>query len=386
MLSTVAVAGYRSLRQLVLELDQLTVVTGPNGSGKSNLYRSLRLLAACGQGQVIGALAQEGGLASSLWAGPRGSGRVALQLGFAADDVGYQLDLGLPQDEGSPFQRDPEIKTEAVWAGPLLRPGTLQAERRGPHLRTRDDSGRWEDRASRLAPYESMIDELVDPVATPELHAVRRLLRGWRFYDHFRTDPGAPAREVRPGTRTPVLAPTGDDLAAALTTIEAMGDPEPLERAVADAFDGARLRLSAVDGRFGLALEQPGLQRPLAAAELSDGTLRYLMVVAALLSPRPPSLLVLNEPEANLHPSMLTPLARLVRAAAQTTQLVVVTHAEALAEALLDAGADGGGTVAGRAAAPVPTTHVELTKDLGETVVVGREGRLDQPAWSWTSR
>jgi len=70
VITTLAVRGYRSLRDVVVPLAQLTVVTGPNGSGKSSLYRALRLLADCGQGQVVGSLAREGGLQSALWAGP----------------------------------------------------------------------------------------------------------------------------------------------------------------------------------------------------------------------------------------------------------------------------------------------------------------------------
>ena len=68
--NTVAVRGYRSLREIVLPLARLTVVTGANGTGKSSLYRALRLLADCGRGEVIGSLAREGGLESVLWAGP----------------------------------------------------------------------------------------------------------------------------------------------------------------------------------------------------------------------------------------------------------------------------------------------------------------------------
>lgn len=70
VIRTVAVSGYRSLRDLVVPLHGLDVITGPNGAGKSNLYRALRLLAACGQGDVVSSLAREGGLSSALWAGP----------------------------------------------------------------------------------------------------------------------------------------------------------------------------------------------------------------------------------------------------------------------------------------------------------------------------
>ena len=70
MLKTLAVANYRSINKLVMPLGRLNLITGANGSGKSNLYRALRLLAETAQGGVVNALAKEGGLDSTLWAGP----------------------------------------------------------------------------------------------------------------------------------------------------------------------------------------------------------------------------------------------------------------------------------------------------------------------------
>ena len=99
MISAVAVRGYRSLRDVVLGLSPLTVVTGANGTGKSSVYRALRLLADCGRGEVIGSLAREGGLQSALWAGRSTRAQtVSIELGYAADDFGYLVDLGHPAD------------------------------------------------------------------------------------------------------------------------------------------------------------------------------------------------------------------------------------------------------------------------------------------------
>jgi predicted ATPase len=72
------------------------------------------------------------------------------------------------------------------------------------------------------------------------------------------------------------------------------------------------VRQSFPGGLDSRSLRQHGLLRPLKASELSDGTLRYLLLVAALLSPRPPTLMILNEPETSLHPDLLPPLARLI--------------------------------------------------------------------------
>src|SRR3954470_24284162 len=110
MLRTVAIENYRSLRDVVTELDALTVVTGPNGSGKTSVYRALRLLADLVREGAISTLAKEGGMRSALYAGTRESGPVAMRLGFASDELSYAIDLGLPPS--GPFRLDPEVKTE----------------------------------------------------------------------------------------------------------------------------------------------------------------------------------------------------------------------------------------------------------------------------------
>ncbi|MGO1318505.1 MAG: AAA family ATPase [Cellulomonadaceae bacterium] len=408
MIRTIAVGGYRTLRDVVLELGRLTLVTGANGSGKSNLYRALRLLAECGDGRVITALAREGGLPSALWAGPeqgtRGrrpaqgtvrTGPVALRLGYRADDLSYAIELGLPQDGGSAFMLDPEIKVETVWAGDVPRPATILAQRHGGRTEIRDTEDQLA-RGPRLATHESMIGEFADVGAAPELAEVRRTLRSWRFYDQFRTDPLAPARSVQIGTRTPVLAADGTDLAAAIETVREAGYGPDLDAAVAEAFPGASVRVTSESGRFALMLDQDGLLRGLTAAELSDGTLRYLLLVAALLSPDPPRLLVLNEPETSLHPDLLPALGRLIARAAARVQTIVVTHSATLVRVIeeatgQDASADGAwavdaGASDGPGLDPDDVVHVHLRRRGGESTIDGREGLLDVPRWVWPKR
>jgi len=383
VLLTLAVSGYRSLRDLVLPLDRLTIVTGPNGSGKSSLYRAIRLLADTAQGRVIGSLAAEGGLQSTLWAGPEEVSRrmrigevplqgtirrnpIQLRLGFASEDYGYAIDLGLPQDRGI-FGRDPQIKCEAVWAGEVMRRGNVLARRTGPLVEILEDGGERVPVLTDLPSFDSMMTHAADPRRAPELLALRERMRGWRFYDHFRADADGPPRRARVGTRTPVLAADGADLAAAIATIREIGDPGALDEAIDDAFPGSEVEVTEASGLFEIRMHQKGLLRPLGAAELSDGTLRYLLLVAALLSPRPPSLLVLNEPETSLHPDLIAPLGRLIARACDATQVIVVTHAASLV--------DGLGAVKG-------ARLLSLEKRLGETVVDCE----DRPRWEWPQR
>jgi len=393
VLSTLAIENYRSLRDLVLPLTGLNVVTGGNGTGKSSLYRALRLLADGAHNGMVAALAREGGLPSVLWAGPERIGRavregrfpvqgtartepVALRLGFAADDFGYAIDLGLPPpDRATAFGRDPVIKRECVWTGQLPRPSAVLCDRLGGYVRVRDDEGDWSAPVP-IREYDSMLSEFADPERAPELLGLRDRIRSWRFYDQFRTDAAAPARGSQIGTRTPVLSHDGSDLAAALQTIREIGDGAALDSAVAAPFPGSSLVIGqADDGRLAVQFHQHGLLRPLGAAELSDGTLRYLLWIAALLSPRPPGLLVLNEPETSLHPDLLPALGQLIAAAAGRTQVIAVSHSRALIDAISGAAREAG----------VELTAIELIKELGQTAVAGREP-LDQPPWRWPKR
>jgi predicted ATPase len=383
MLTTLAVENYRSLRRIVMPLGGLNVVTGANGTGKSSLYRALRLLADASRNGAVAALAREGGLQSTLWAGPEQvrkdrpvqgtvrTGPVTLRMGFAGDDYGYLMDLGLPVPNGSQFDLDPEIKREALWAGPFLRPAALLVDRSNREARIRSSGGEWERAGHQLQTFDSMLSEFADPERAPELMLVRDRLRGWRFYDHFRTDADAPARRVQIGTRTPVLSQDGGDVAAALQTIRELGPNGALDEAIELGFPGSRVDVVNTAGRFEVAFRQHGLLRPLSGAELSDGTLRYLLWVAALLTPRPPELLVLNEPETSLHPDLLPALANLVVTAAKDAQVVVVTHSRPFISSLH---------------ALSPDLHpIELVKDRGATTIDG-QGPLDEPPWKWPSR
>ena len=383
MISKVAISGYRSLRDIVLPLGQLTVITGANGTGKSSIYKSLRLLADIADDRIIASIAREGGFDSIRWAGPekisRGmrdgsvpiqgtvrQGPVSLKLGFTEDELSYAIELGLPIPvPGTMFALDPEIKREVYWLGDKPTPSKIIADRRGPGVRVKDNDHKPVQIATSMGPHDSMIREIVGEQAPWELAVLRRRLSAWRFYDHMRTDEEAPSRKPQIGTRTTTLSPSGGDVAAAVQTIYEIGNGDALDAAIAHAFDGAKLEVQG-GGLFQLSMRQPGMLRPLSVAELSDGTLRFILLAAALLTPRPPPLLVLNEPESSLHASVIPALAGLIAHASEEAQTIIVSHNRTLVTSLLEADAE----------------LIELTKDTGETFVE----TTDRPRWHWPAR
>jgi len=221
-----------------------------------------------------------------------------------------------------------------------------------------------------VPPHLSVLSEVADAVTSPEAMILRRRMSGWRFYDHLRTDVDAPARRPRVGTRTPVLASDGADLAAAVQTIREWGNGDALDALVDRAFPGSTIVVRSQDGVMALGLRQPGILRVLDAAELSDGTLRMLMLTAALLTTEPPELMVLNEPETSLHRDLLPALGELVAAASRHVQILVVTHAPGLAAAVSEHAEAG---------------ELVLEKPFGETVLRG-QGLLSAPSWDWGTR
>lgn len=387
MITRLAISGYRSIRELVLAPGRLTVVTGANGAGKSSLYRALRLLADVAQGRVVQSLALEGGLESTLWAGPEKFSRAmkageqpieglvrqtpkALKLGFSSETYGYAIELGpklAPGIDPSIFALDPQVRLEAQWTGETLGRANLIAERRGSSVRIRDEESAWRQAASSLAGVDSMMTHCADMREAYDLSLLREAVRRWRFYDNLRADREAPARRPQIGTFTPALADDGADLAAALATIQAIGDADGLDQTIDDAFPSSRIDISTSDGYFETLMRQHGLLRPLRAQELSEGTLRYLLLVAALLTPRPPPLMVFNEPESSLHPNLIGALARLMRKVSNETQLFIVSHSEKLMSEL------------GKADYCV---EIALEKHLGETLAPAHES----PKWRWPSR
>src|ERR1700689_3066084 len=309
MIRTVAVQGYRSLRELVLPLGQLSVITGANGSGKSSVYRSLRLLADAAQNAVVASLAREGGLTSTFWAGPETIARSvrqgqydveplakrkasSLKLGFGGDTYGYSIDLGYPPPPPpvTMFELDPRVKRECIWHGPVYRKASALVDRRNNFVwlsTTRDEEPVM--LTQHLSDTDSMLASIADPQRAPEMLAVREAVRGWRFYDHFRTDSDSPARAPQIGTFSPVLQHDGSNFAAPLQTIMEIRVDETLPITLEDAFPGSRLSVQMQNGR----LQQHGLLRSLSLAELSDGTRD---IFHGCCSPQPTSAL-LNNPK-----------------------------------------------------------------------------------------
>jgi predicted ATPase len=353
-------SGFRSIRNLQLQLGRLNVISGPNGCGKSNLYKAVRLIHEAASGRLSAALAEEGGIQKAMWAGGlrpgdrRGDPKRML-LSATLDDFDYQLQLGFPDPTESLFQLDPLVKEESLWvSGHGRRPSARVLERRNQSAFLTNLQGERATYPASLHAEESVFGQLADPHLYPEVSQVRENLRRWRFYHEFAVWPGSPLRTPQVGIRAPILAHDGSNLAAAFETICEIGNGELLRDILAQAFPDSEFEIQAPQGRFQLLMLRAGILRPLDSAELSDGTLRFLCLAVAMLSPRPPAFMAFNEPENSLHPQLLPALALLIAEASRYSQLWITSHSPQLAELI------------GRHS---EVTHYQLMQQQGETLL-----------------
>jgi predicted ATPase len=346
-LTAVTIRGYRSVRSLYLPIETCSVFVGSNGVGKTNLYKALGLLRCAADGTTTRAIAEEGGVESVLWAGTRRRGqpvRLVLKAQFGATDDGvevdlphsYQIEVGLPRPTEAAFGIEPLIKEERL----TIRQGgrdIVMLERTGGLVTLRNEAGSRETHRDAVLPSETALAAFRDGSRYPELEMIRREMLAWRLYHDFRTDAASPIRQPCHAITTPTLSADGRDLAAVLATLYVIReDTTDLDAAIDDAFPGARLVARDEGSWCRFEMRFPDMPRPFGMHELSDGTLKYLCLLGALMGYRLPSLVALNEPEASLHPALLPPLARLIAAAARKTRIWIVTHSQALADAIGD--------------------------------------------------
>ncbi len=316
---------------------------GANGVGKTNLYRALALLRSAADGSITPAIAEDGGIELVLWAGVRLKGfpvRLVLKARFGEADNeaelthSYEIQVGLREPFEAAFTTEPLVKEERLTVRQGKRDVTMM-ERRGQLVTLRNEEGVRENHKHAVLPSETALASFRDGARYPELEAVRRALLDWRLYHDFRTDAQSPVRKPCHAITTPTLSHDGHDLAAVLATLFVITeDTVELAKAINDAFPGARLSARDEGSRCTFSIKFPDMPRAFGAHELSDGTLKYLCLLGALMGYRLPSLIALNEPEASLHPSLLGPLARLIAGSAKHTRIWIVTHSDFLAEAL----------------------------------------------------
>lgn len=333
------IVGYRSFKDVTWVPGSLNVLIGPNGSGKTNLVKVLELLAVAANGGLGAHIQREGGMGSISWDGK-------------TDNIRFRLETS-PVEEGRSIERDSltyELELSRIGKTAAY---SLNKELLANYYRVRhegqaqpfklldrdprkanifDEEQRSFSAHESVRPDETLLSLAGGPFAqNRHVAAFKTQLGSWTTYQVIETQRNAPIRQAVVSTQEKVVLPDGQNLTTVLHTLYASDRRfmEEVNLGMKAAFGDDFERLSFppdADQRVSLRVFWRNLTKAISAAELSDGTLRFLFLLAVLANPDPPPLIVIEEPEVGLHPKMLPIIAEYAADAALRAQVVFTTH------------------------------------------------------------
>jgi predicted ATPase len=314
----ITISGYKSIAGTELALGPLTVLVGPNGAGKSNVVEAVELLGRIADGELALEVGLRGGAHALMHDGAKGAARIGLRVEAGDGALGNAYEAVLaPAAQGS--------------------------------LIFEHETVEFHDKANHPAPWNAVIgsghreSRLAETAASTTQGArVARhtldILRGCRVYHFQDTSTQAPVKQPGYASDTEALHPDARNLAAFLARLaqESPADYQAIVRTVRTVAPFFRdfVLNAGPGGRIALRWQQIGSDTVFPAEALSDGTLRFVCLATLLLQPRPPALLLLDEPELGLHPLALTILAELLRSASERSQVLTITQSTALLDQL----------------------------------------------------
>jgi len=326
-----------------IPLTPLNVLIGPNGSGKSNLIEGIELLHATPTA-FANAIRDGGGAQEWLWKGDGGNGNASIEVLLGGSKVVPEMRYRLAF--AASVQRT-EVIDEVLENAHKARPTEkdvffyyrFQAGRPAINV-SKAPKGREQRHLERqsLVPDESVLSQRKDPDQYPELTWVGQqfgriqTFREWSFgrYTSLR-------KTQRADMPTDELVADSSNLALVLNELEhssAWSEFNRLMKRFLPRYQ--RFSIKVYGGGVQFYLHEDGLRLPVPATRLSDGTIRFMALLAVLLSPNPPPLVCIEEPELGLHPDGLLLLGEVLVEASARTQLIVTTHSDTLVSALTE--------------------------------------------------
>lgn len=339
---------FRSFRNLdAWKPSALNVVIGPNSSGKSNLLRCIDFLAASAQGRLSETVRQAGGLDPMIWDGEGNDLGIALKYDPANPGSGsFHYDLQLSKlGKGGDYSIRPEQLASFVHVPEeeSYMDFRLLLDRSGTTVRLFDENGRervlTED---EVPPAETVVSLAKGPFTGNRIISqFRTQLAGFSVYQDFHTNREAAVRLPSITRMEKRVNADGQNLISVLHTLYT-GNRDfknEVNDAMRAAFGNDFEELvfpPASDQRIQLRVRWRSLRREQSAAELSDGTLRFLFLLTVLATPDPAPVIAIEEPETGLHPSMLPIIAEYAVEASRKAQIILTTHSPQLLDAFTE--------------------------------------------------
>ena len=340
-----------------LPMEPLTLLIGPNGSGKSNLLEAISLFHAA-PSTISDPIRRMGGVREWMWKGQEASHSITLEAMVAYPPGGtLRHSLTLVEQQSHPLvleriepsEKRPgkrigmsyyhppleaqiATKTAATDARAPSESQNVHSDECSPVLLAKTRQGKLEV-GSDFEPHDSMLANIASPDRQALWH-LKEKYSGIRFYRNWSFGPDAKLRQpCSAHDRSDFLTEGGGNLPLVLSQLHSAHKKTFLS-AITELFEGiVDIHCPVTSGTVALFLEETG-NRSIPATRLSDGTLRYLCLLAILLHPEPPPLICIEEPELGLHPDLLPTLSDLMREASGRTQLVVTTHSDVLVDTL----------------------------------------------------
>ena len=328
-------------------LEPLNVLIGPNASGKSNLIEVLTLLAAAPR-DLQAPIRTGGGVREWLWKGesrpsnaavevtaehPRGPMPLRYRLAFTEATARFRLQDEAVENERPIGSNDkPYLYFRYQEGNPVLNVSTPNES---------SNEGRTERYLKRedMNPEQSILSQRRDPDVYPELTLLAGQFERMRFYREWNFGRNTPPRlPQRPDLPQDYLFEDASNLGVVLSNL--LNRP-PVKRRI---LEGMRTFYAGIEdivvnitgGTAQIFFHEEGLQHPVPATRLSDGSLRYLCLLAVLRHPEPPPVICIEEPEIGLHPDIIPEVAKLLVEASSRSQIFVTTHSDVLVDALDD--------------------------------------------------
>jgi len=327
-----------------LALENLNILIGPNGAGKSNLIEALALMRstpvppqATSSNDVRGVLRRGGGANEWVWKGAKGQpaslelvvhnaqGKQPLRhlFAFRSDKQGFRLHDEMVENE-SPYDN----QTGAYFY--------YHFQNGNPVVNTIDQSKRRLARET-VNLEVSILAQRRDPELYPEITYLAESYEKWRIYREWAFGRTTVFREPQKADmRNDRLEEDFSNLGLFLSRLSRTPRAKnEILQGLRDLYDGLTdFELIVEGGTVQVFFIEGDFSIP--ATRLSDGTLRYLCLLAILCDPEPPPLICIEEPELGLHPDILPKLADLLVCASKRTQIIVTTHSDILVDAMTD--------------------------------------------------
>ncbi len=329
-----------------IELQPLNVLIGPNASGKSNLIEAIGILKATPT-DLPAPFRQGGGIGEFLWKGgqenpvatieatldyPQRPQNLRYQVSFTVIDKRLLELVDEAVENERPYPRSDDVYFYYRYqrGRPVLNINKLDDDFKIPRTRTL----RRED----LIPDQSVLSQRKDPDLYPELSYLSTafsnigLYRDWQMGRY-----SVPRNAQKADLPGHPLLEDGSNLGLFLNELKnEIGDRKIIDKLKKLYQAAEELQVRIHSGTVQITIREEGFSQQIPANRLSDGTVRYLFLIALLLDPTPPPLICIEEPEIGLHPDILPTIAEMLIEASQRTQLIVTTHSEALVSALTE--------------------------------------------------